>query len=69
LASIAIEEARRRRVQFIGFSGGVAYNAHISKVIETTIQDRGLTLILHKDVPPGDGGISLGQALAALRGL
>jgi len=69
LSSIAIEEARRHRVQFIGFSGGVAYNAHIAKVIKSTIQDRGLTVILHKDVPPGDGGISFGQALGALRGL
>lgn len=69
LASIAIEEARKRCVQFIGFSGGVAYNAHIAKVIETTIQDRNLTLILHKVVPPGDGGISFGQALGALQAL
>jgi hydrogenase maturation protein HypF len=69
LASIAIEAAQRRHVQCIGFSGGVAYNAHITAVIEAAIRDRGLTMILHKNVPPGDGGISLGQALGALRAL
>jgi len=69
LASIAIEAAQRRHVQCIGFSGGVAYNAHITAVIETAIRAGGLTMVLHKAVSPGDGGISLGQALGALRTL
>ncbi len=69
LAAIAIEVAQTRGIQSIGFSGGVAYNAHITKVIETTIQANGLTAVLHKEVPPGDGGIAFGQALGAVREL
>jgi len=69
LAAIAIEAAQARGIQSIGFSGGVAYNAHITQVIEAAIQANGFTAVLHKEVPPGDGGIAFGQALGALRKL
>ncbi len=67
LASIAVQEAKKRDIKVIGFSGGVAYNEHIVQVINEYVRKNGLTFIVHKEVPPGDGGIAFGQALAALR--
>jgi hydrogenase maturation protein HypF len=67
LAAIAVEEASRRGIKVVGFSGGVAYNEHIVKVIDEHVRKNDLTFIVHREIPPGDGGIAFGQALAALR--
>jgi hydrogenase maturation protein HypF len=67
LASIAVEEANKRGIKVIGFSGGVAYNEHIVQVVNEHVRKKRLTFIVHREVPPGDGGIAFGQALAALR--
>jgi hydrogenase maturation protein HypF len=49
----------------VGFTGGVAYNPAISARIRTTVTDAGLTFLGHSAVPPGDAGLSYGQAVAA----
>lgn len=65
LAQLAVEQADRLHVQSIGFSGGVAYNEHITLTIRRIVEEHGFTFIVHKHVPPGDGGIAFGQAVAA----
>ncbi len=65
LAQLAVEEADRLNVDHIGFSGGVAYNEHITVTIKRVVEGKGFKFIVHKRVPPGDGGISFGQAIAA----
>lgn len=65
LAQLAVEEADRLNVDHIGFSGGVAYNEHITVTIKRIVERKGFKFIVHKRVPPGDGGISFGQAIAA----
>jgi len=65
LAQLAIEEANRLGVDTIGFSGGVAYNEHITSIIQRLVRKNNLKFICHKQVPPGDGGVSLGQAVIA----
>ncbi len=65
LAELAMNEARRIGVKDIGFSGGVAYNEHISIIIERILKENQYKLLIHDQVPPGDGGISFGQAIAA----
>jgi hydrogenase maturation protein HypF len=67
LAQLAIEEANRLGVKAIGFSGGVAYNEHITSTIHRLVEENKLKFILHKQVPPGDGGISFGQAVITSR--
>jgi hydrogenase maturation factor HypF (carbamoyltransferase family) len=46
----------------IGLSGGVAYDIPIVKAFIGSVKARGLEGVLHSNVPPGDGGISVGQA-------
>ena len=65
LAQLASEEAERLGVSAIGFSGGVAYNEHITLTIRSVVEKNGLRFFVHELVPPGDGGVSFGQAVAA----
>ncbi|UCG37376.1 MAG: carbamoyltransferase HypF, partial [Candidatus Bathyarchaeota archaeon] len=65
LAQIAITAAQDNGVSDIGFSGGVSYNKHITIAIKNIVEENGLRFYMQKQLPPGDGGISFGQALAA----
>ena len=56
--------ARENNIHAIGFSGGVAYNEIFTHVLQTHAEKNGLTFLRHKKVPPGDGGISIGQIFA-----
>ena len=59
-------------IHHIGLSGGVAYNDLVSKGYYTTIQELSqinsfeLNLLHNNRVPPGDAGISVGQAAIAI---
>ena len=65
LALLAIEKAQELGVKNIGFSGGVAHNQHITLTIKKTVEEAGFRFFVHQLVPPGDGGISFGQAVVA----
>ncbi|HDQ06654.1 MAG TPA: carbamoyltransferase HypF [Candidatus Bathyarchaeota archaeon] len=65
LAQMAIEEAERLQVEHVGFSGGVAYNEHITSAISKAVEKRGFKFLVHHKIPAGDGGISFGQAIVA----
>ncbi len=65
LAQLAIDEAKRYDVDVVGFSGGVACNEAITQIIRSVVERNDLKFVVHELVPPGDGGISLGQAVAA----
>ncbi|MEF8779539.1 MAG: carbamoyltransferase HypF [Haloferacaceae archaeon] len=65
LADIAAEVAEERGVDAVGFTGGVAYNAAISRRIRETVESAGLRFLGHDRVPPGDAGIAYGQAIVA----
>lgn len=69
LAELAIEKATQHGVRDIGFSGGVAYNNHIITTAKEIVRGEGYNFFLHKEVPPGDEGIALGQALVAAESL
>lgn len=46
----------------VGISGGVAYDLPIVWTFVSSVRGRGRVPVLHSNVPPGDGGISMGQA-------
>ena len=64
LAEIAVDAAERRAVDAVGFTGGVAYNPAVSARIRETVEAAGLQFLGHSAVPPGDAGLSYGQAVA-----
>ena len=65
LAELAIEKALEEGIKNIGFTGGIAYNQIIIQKIREIVESKGLNFLTHEQIPPGDGGISLGQAVVA----
>lgn len=65
LAEIAIDAARKEGLKVVGFTGGVAYNLAISNAIRKKVEAAKMKLVTNRQVPPGDGGVSLGQAAIA----
>ncbi len=65
VAQLASAKAKQLGIDVVGFSGGVAYNEHITSTIRELVEENGLRFVVHELVPPGDGGVSFGQAVAA----
>jgi hydrogenase maturation protein HypF len=63
LAALAIEKALENNVKTIGFSGGVACNEILALTMRKIVKSAGLGFLVHEAVPPGDGGLSFGQAV------
>jgi hydrogenase maturation protein HypF len=64
-AEIASEAAIERGLTHVGFSGGVALNRIMTNAVYEIVKEKGLVPLIHREVPPGDGGVSVGQALTA----
>lgn len=61
MTQISLEVARGEGIETVGLSGGVAYNEDISREVEKTVAGSGLDFVTNTEVPPGDGGVALGQ--------
>ncbi|MFQ6074579.1 MAG: carbamoyltransferase HypF [Candidatus Bathyarchaeia archaeon] len=66
IADIATQVANDRGIDVVGLSGGVAVNRGIYRDIKQVVESNGLCMIHHSMVPPGDGGISLGQCVTSI---
>ena len=64
LGHVASEYASSKGYKYIYISGGAAVNEFILKGVFSSSKEYGLLLRTHRVVPPGDGGISLGQIYA-----
>jgi hydrogenase maturation protein HypF len=64
LASLAVEVAGKEGLP-VGISGGVAYNDAMVGHMRAVVEGEGLRFVAHEKIPPGDGGIPLGQAVMA----
>ena len=69
VAELACRRAEALGVEAICFTGGVAYNEHIAKAIEEMVLKEGHVFRSPKNIPPGDNGVSIGQAIFASRSL
>jgi hydrogenase maturation protein HypF len=65
LAALAIEKASENNIKTIGFSGGVAANEILTLTMGKIVKASRLRFLVHRDVPPGDAGLSFGQAVAS----
>lgn len=63
LATLAVEKALEQGVEAVGFSGGAASNQILTQLMRETVEAAGLRFLVHEAVPPGDGGVSFGQAV------
>jgi hydrogenase maturation protein HypF len=65
LAQLAIQQAEDNNVKTVGFSGGVACNEILARNIRKNVEAVNIHFLMHGTIPPGDGGLSFGQAVAS----
>ena len=54
-------------METVALSGGVFQNARLTAVVVEGLEAAGLRVLVHRLVPPNDGGVSIGQAAVAAR--
>jgi len=70
MISFACVQARRQtKVNTVALSGGVFQNILLTRLTKTYLTSAGFCVLTHSLIPPNDGGICVGQALAALYAL
>jgi hydrogenase maturation protein HypF len=73
-AEISYEIAKMNKIYAIGLSGGVSYNKilsesfynHLEKILNSKNELKLIKMLYHNKIPPGDAGISIGQAVIAI---
>lgn len=65
IAQMAISAAEKSGLSRVAISGGVAYNHSIRTTICEDIAKHGLTPVINRELPLGDGCISFGQCVFA----
>jgi hydrogenase maturation protein HypF len=67
LAHWLAQAAQNQGLSDVALSGGCFLNAHLSHALRDLLRRQGLTVLEARQVPPNDGGISLGQAWVAMQ--
>ena len=62
-----VEVAEQVKETQIVLSGGVFQNRYLTERAAAVLESRGFVVYAHRQVPPNDGGIALGQAVIASR--
>lgn len=69
LAALAARAAEVAGVRAVALSGGCMLNRTLATELPRLLAERGVEVLTHRLLPPGDGCISLGQAVYGLRRL
>ena len=67
LSKTILATAQRIGESKVALSGGCFQNRFLSELVIADLRREGFTPFWHQRVPPNDGGIALGQAVAASR--
>ena len=67
LAEVARRLRQRTAVDRVCLSGGSFNNLQLFERLQARLIEDGFQVFSHREVPAGDGGLSLGQALIAAR--
>ncbi len=65
VVEMAVRAAEEAALEVVGLSGGTFQNRIVLERCCELLEARGLRPLMHRDVPPNDGGIALGQAVVA----
>ena len=73
LADLIVEVCERAReltgVNAVALTGGTFQNLLLLRLCVEPLRARGFKVLIHSLIPPNDGGIGLGQAVAAMQSL
>ena len=64
-AVMAATIAREHDIDAVVLTGGVFQNTRLSEIVESSLRTLDLDVLVHEQIPPNDGGISIGQAAIA----
>jgi hydrogenase maturation protein HypF len=64
-AQIANSVRQRTALNRVCLSGGTFHNTYLLENLSSKLAEQGFEVFTHSEVPAGDGGLSLGQALVA----
>ena len=65
-AAVMVEYgAQKSRLTAVALTGGVFMNQLLTELLTEDLRQRGMEVFIHLQVPPNDGGISVGQAYVA----
>lgn len=65
VTAVCRQVADARGLSTVALSGGVFQNLLLTERVVAQLEEQGLRVLTHRQVPPNDGGISLGQAVVA----
>ncbi len=65
VAGAAAQAASDNGLDTVALSGGVFQNARLTAVVAGELELAGLRVLVHRLIPPNDGGVSIGQAAIA----
>jgi hydrogenase maturation protein HypF len=65
LAEMAVAVATRHGVPIVALSGGCFQNALLTARVRARLLQSGFRVYTHRQIPPGDGGLALGQLYVA----
>jgi hydrogenase maturation protein HypF len=65
IVTLALRIRQRTGLQQVALSGGVFQNVRLLEMAMRQLQAQGFTVLVHRLVPPNDGGLALGQAVIA----
>ena len=66
IAAMAEIGRKEYGISKVGLTGGVFQNVLLLELTKNLLLERGFEVLIHRLVPPNDGGVSLGQAFLAL---
>ncbi|MBQ7738946.1 MAG: carbamoyltransferase HypF [Desulfovibrionaceae bacterium] len=67
LSQICAKFKDKYKLNTCALSGGVFQNRLLQRFVKQALEDLGFQVLTHSLIPPNDGGLSLGQALACAR--
>jgi hydrogenase maturation protein HypF len=65
IVAIVTRVSEATGIATVGLTGGVFQNALLTTVTRRRLEERDLRVLVHRRVPPNDGGLALGQAAVA----